>query len=87
MKSAEIVLTALSVAVASFSNAFASVSADDVDTSLTHNSDILMLAFAGFLALIVVVQTIPAIVSLYTLITKAAKKNRQHQTARADAHD
>ena len=61
----------------SLTNAFASSGhADVVDTSVTYNSGILVLAFAGFLALVVVVQTIPAIISLYGMIkgaTEAAK--------------
>ncbi len=41
-------------------------------TSITYNSGILVLAFAGFLALVVTVQAIPALISLYGMIKAAA---------------
>jgi len=43
-----------------------------IDTSITYNSGILVLAFAGFLALVVTVQLIPALISLYGMIKGAA---------------
>ena len=59
---------------ASLTTAFASAGHGEfVDTSLTYNSGILVLAFAGFLALVVVVQTIPALISLYGMIRGAAE--------------
>lgn len=87
MKSVRTFLTALSLTIASISTAFASAAANEVDTSLTYNSGILVLAFAGFLALVVVVQTIPAIVSLYTMIKKTAEQSRQQQAVRANVRD
>ncbi|MDY0384466.1 MAG: hypothetical protein AB7T17_01820 [Geobacter sp.] len=87
MKSVRTILTALSLTIASISTAFASAAANEVDTSLTYNSGILVLAFAGFLALVVVVQTIPAIVSLYTMIKKTAEQSRQQQAVRANVRD
>lgn len=87
MKSVRTILTALSLMIASISTAFASAAANEVDTSLTYNSGILVLAFAGFLALVVVVQTIPAIVSLYTMIKKTAEQSRQQQAVRANVRD
>jgi len=45
-----------------------------VDTSLTYNSGILVLAFAGFLALVVIVQLIPAITTLYGMIKAAGSE-------------
>jgi hypothetical protein len=87
MKSVRTILTALSLTIASISTAFASAAASEVDTSLTYNSGILVLAFAGFLALVVVVQTIPAIVSLYTMIKKTAEQSRQQQAVRANVRD
>ena len=87
MKSVRTILTALSLTIASISTSFASAAASEVDTSLTYNSGILVLAFAGFLALVVVVQTIPAIVSLYTMIKKTAEQSRQQQAVRANVRD
>lgn len=80
-------LNTLFVLLASLSTAFASAAASEVDTSLTYNSGILVLAFAGFLALVVVVQTIPAVVSLYNMIKKTAEESRQRQSVRANARD
>ena len=65
--------TTVTLLLASLSTAFASGAADHVDTSVTFNSGILVLAFAGFLALVVVMQTIPAIISLYGMIKGAAE--------------
>lgn len=87
MKSVRTILTALSLTIASISTAFASATANEVDTSLTYNSGILVLAFAGFLALVVVVQTIPAIVSLYSMIKQASEQSRQQQAVRANVRD
>ncbi len=88
MKSAKSILTALALSVFSLTTAFASGGQGEVvDTSLTYNSGILVLAFAGFLALVVVVQTIPAVISLYTMIKKTAEESRQQQTVRANARD
>ncbi|MDK9718971.1 MAG: hypothetical protein OEL57_13870 [Trichlorobacter sp.] len=67
------IVTTLSLIFASLTSAFASGSAAYVDTSLTYNSGILVLAFAGFLALVVVVQTIPALISLYGMIKGASE--------------
>jgi len=69
------IINTVAILLASLTTAFASSehAAAHVDTSLTYNSGILVLAFAGFLALIVVVQTIPAVISLYGMIKDAAE--------------
>ncbi len=72
-------VAAISLVFASLTSAFASGSASHVDTSVTYNSGILVLAFAGFLALVVVVQTIPAVVSLYGMIKKAAEEAKRKE--------
>jgi len=80
MKSVRTILTTIALSVLGMSSAFASADhANHVDTSLTYNSGILVLAFAGFLALVVVVQTIPALISLYGMIKGAAEavKNKE----------
>lgn len=48
-----------------------------IDTSLTYNSGILVLAFAGFLALVVTVQLIPAATTLYVMIKAAAAEKKE----------
>lgn len=73
------ILNTVALIFASLTSAFASGSAAHVDTSLTYNSGILVLAFAGFLALVVVVQTIPAVISLYGMIKSAAEAAKSKQ--------
>lgn len=68
------IISAVTLLLAGLTSAIASSgSAERIDTSLTYNSGILVLAFAGFLALVVVVQTIPALISLYGMIKGAAE--------------
>lgn len=81
-----IAINTLFVLLASLSTAFASAAASEVDTSLTYNSGILVLAFAGFLALVVVVQAVPAIISMYGMIkgaAEAAKEKNKHATVQS----
>jgi len=74
MKPTATIINTVTVLLASLTTSIASEhAAAHVDTSLTYNSGILVLAFAGFLALVVVVQTIPAIISLYGMIKGAAE--------------
>ncbi len=89
MKTIRTALTSLALSAVCLSSALASEAhhAAEVDTNLTYNSGILVLAFAGFLALVVVVQTIPAFISLYNMIKKTAEEGRQKQAARADARN
>lgn len=88
MKSVRTILTTIALSVLGMSSAFASADhVNHVDTSLTYNSGILVLAFAGFLALVVVVQTIPAVISLYNMIKKTAEESRQQQAVQANARD
>ncbi len=74
MKPTATIINTATLLLASLTSAIASSGHGEViDTSLTYNSGILVLAFAGFLALVVVVQTIPAIISLYGMIKGAAE--------------
>lgn len=50
-----------------------------IDTSLTYNSGILVLAFVGFLALVITVQLVPAVISLYGMIKGATEAASQEQ--------
>jgi len=80
MKPTTTIINTVTLLFASLTTALASAGHGDVvDTSLTYNSGILVLAFAGFLALVVVVQTIPALISLYGMIKGAAEavKNKE----------
>jgi hypothetical protein len=79
MKTTATIISTVTVLFASLTSAIASASPSDVDTSLTFNSGILVLAFAGFLALVVVVQTIPAIITLYSMIKAAASESSKKE--------
>jgi hypothetical protein len=81
MKTTSIIINTVTLLFASLASAMASASAGDVDTSLTFNSGILVLAFAGFLALVVVVQAIPAVVTLYSMIKSAASESKKREVA------
>ena len=85
MKTTSTIISAAALLLASITSAFASGSAALVDTSLTYNSGILVLAFAGFLALVVVVQLIPAVISLYSMIKSASAAARSKEDAASAA--
>ena len=87
MKATPTVISTLAISAATLGTAFASATGgNEVDTTLTYNSGILVLAFAGFLALVVVVQTVPAFISLYNMIKKTAEESRR-QAVKASARD
>lgn len=44
-----------------------------VDTSQTYNSGILVLAFVGFCALLIVAQLVPAVLALFGMTKEAVK--------------
>ncbi|MDD2582372.1 MAG: hypothetical protein PHR66_10310 [Desulfuromonadaceae bacterium] len=75
MKTTAIIINTVTVLLASLTSAIASAATEAVDTSQTFNSGILVLVFVGFLALVVVVQTIPAIITLYSMIKAAASES------------
>ena len=81
MKFTKIILAAVALLTANLTSAVAATAPGTIDTSLTYNSGILVLAFAGFLALVVVVQTIPAAITLYSMIKGAAEASKQQVTA------
>jgi hypothetical protein len=81
MKTTATIINTVTVLFASLTSAIASASPAEVDTSLTFNSGILVLAFAGFLALVVVMQTIPAVITLYSMIKSAAAESKKSSEA------
>lgn len=85
MKPTATIINTATLLLASLTSAIAGEHAATVDTSLTYNSGILVLAFAGFLALVVVVQTIPAFISLYGMIKGAAEASKS-KTAATTTH-
>lgn len=81
MKTKTTIIATVSTLLATLTSAIASTEAGVIDTALTYNSGILVLAFAGFLALVVVVQAIPAVVSLYQMIRSAASVTAAKEAA------
>lgn len=81
MKPTSTIINTIAVLLASLTSAIASSVPGDIDPSLTFNSGILVLAFAGFLALMVVVQVIPAVITLYAMIKAAAGSKSNAQTS------
>jgi ABC-type dipeptide/oligopeptide/nickel transport system permease subunit len=86
MKTTTTIISAVTVLLGTLTSAIASAVPGDVDTSLTFNSGILVLAFAGFLALVVVVQAIPAVVTLYSMIKAAASESTKSEAAASTTH-
>ena len=68
MKGTKIITTTLALVLAAAPSAFAS------GTTRVYNSGILVLAFLGFCALVVVIQLIPAIITLCGMLKGLAKK-------------
>jgi lipoprotein signal peptidase len=87
MKSVKTIFATIALSAVSLTSAVASTTPGGVDTSLTYNSGILVLAFAGFLALVVVVQTIPAAITLYSMIKAAAETSKQQVAAKATSRN
>jgi len=85
MKTIATVVNTVTVLFATLTSAVASATPGNVDTSLTFNSGILVLAFAGFLALVVVMQAIPAIITLYAMIKAAASESSKSEVATSTA--
>ena len=71
MRSAKSILSALAFLMLVVTPALAA------DTATTYTSGILVLAFVGFCALLVVAQLLPAIKSLFGITKDAAKKSSE----------
>jgi hypothetical protein len=78
MKGLRILSGALAMSLAVAPNAFASA-------TKVYSSSMLVLAFVGFLALVVAIQLIPAIMTLFGAIKGIAKKNENVQVANVEA--
>jgi hypothetical protein len=86
MKTTTTIINTVTVLLATITSAIASAAPGEVDTSLTFNSGILVLAFAGFLALVVVVQAIPAVITLYSMIKAAASESAKSEVVATNTH-
>jgi len=76
-------LTAVFSAVALSSVTSTAALASGGSTNKVFVSGPLILLFLGFCALVVVIQCIPAIITLYGMITGAAASNKEKATASA----
>jgi hypothetical protein len=79
MKGMKITISSLAMFLATTSCAFAGT------TTKVYNSGILVLAFLGFCSLVVVIQMIPAMITLFGIIKGMAKKVDTIQEAKAEA--
>ncbi len=79
MKRTSLILRTLAVLPATATSALAA------EPVKVYSSSILVLAFVGFLALIVVIQLIPAILTLVGTLTALARKREEDKMARVDA--
>jgi hypothetical protein len=75
------VLTAL--ASSTIMNLAASTGAFAADTHKVYSSGILVLVFIGFVALVVVVQMIPAIITLVGMLRSLASEKKEAATAKS----
>jgi hypothetical protein len=80
MKTTSTILTSLSLCLAASYPACAAAA----PTSTVYNSGILVLAFVGFCALVVVVQLIPAVMTLWGMLM-GALTSKKYQDARETA--
>ena len=79
MKTTQFVMTTVLLWMAMFGEAFA------VSTNRVYSSGIFVLAFLGFCALVVVVQLIPAIMTLWGMLKGAADNAKN--SAKVEAKD
>ncbi len=79
MKRTSLILNTLALLPATATAAFAS------ETVRVYSSSKLVLAFVGFLALIVVIQLVPAMMTLIGTITGLVKNREENGIARAKA--
>jgi len=75
MNGMRVLMSTLAILLAAAPSAFAST------TARVYSSSILVLAFVGFLALIVVIQLIPAIMTLFGVLKGLAKKGNKTRLA------
>ncbi len=78
MKGMRIILNTLALSLAAVPCAFAAT------TTKVYNSGILVLAFLGFCALVVVIQLIPAIMTLLGMVKGMAKKGADAREAKVE---
>ena len=78
MKVTRFVLTTMALWLAMFGNAFA------VSTNRVYSSGIFVIGFLAFCALVVVIQLIPAIMTLWGMIKGAAENSKKEVKVSAE---
>jgi multidrug efflux pump subunit AcrB len=81
MKGTRIIAITLAMLLVFVPSAFAAT------TTRVYSSSILVLVFVGFLALVVVIQLIPAIMTLIWSLKGIAKKKKNSGTVKVEAGD
>jgi len=81
MKRTRVIFSTMAILLAAVPSAFAST------TARVYSSSILVLAFVGFLALIVVIQLIPAIMALIGALRGLVKKEENARLAKVEVND
>jgi hypothetical protein len=71
------IMSALAVSLAFVPNAFAG-------STKVYSSSILVLAFVGFLALVVVIQLIPAIITIIGMLKGVVSKREENRIAEVE---
>ena len=77
MNGMRVIMSTLAVSLVAVPGAFAGT------TARVYSSSTLVLAFVGFLALVVVIQLIPAIMTLFGALKGLAKKGDESRMAKA----
>ena len=81
MNRTRIILSTLAFLPATATGAFAA------ETAKVYSSSILALAFVGFLALVVVIQLVPAIMTLVGTLTALAKNREKSGMAKVNSRN
>ena len=81
MKGTRIIFNTLAILLATAPGAFAAT------TTKVFSSSVLVLAFVGFLALIVVIQLIPAIMALIGALRGLTRKEENTRMAKVETND
>jgi hypothetical protein len=81
MKGTKIIFSTLAILLATAPGAFAAT------TTKVFSSSVLVLAFVGFLALIVVIQLIPAIMALIGALRGLTRKEENTRMAKVETND
>ena len=79
MNGMRVIMSTLAVSLVAVPSAFAGT------TARVYSSSTLVLAFVGFLALVVVIQLIPAIMTLFGALKGLTKKEGETRIAKARA--